>query len=71
MKNLVLIFIMMAFFAPLFSQSQLPAYGICAHRGAMDTHPENTISAFEEAIRLSVQMIELDVRLTVDKKLVI
>ena len=70
MKNLVLIFIMMVFSGPLFSQSQLPAYGICAHRGAMNTHPENTIPAFEEAIRLGVQMIELDVRMTEDKKLV-
>ena len=71
MKYLVLVFIMMAFSAPLFSQNQLPDYGICEHRGAMDTHPENTISAFKEAIRLGTQMIELDVRLTEDKKLVI
>lgn len=49
----------------------LPQKGICAHRGAMDTHPENTLPAFEEAIRLGVQMIELDVRLTKDKRLVI
>lgn len=49
----------------------LPSKGICAHRGAMNTHPENTIAAFEEAIRLGAQMIELDVRLTKDKKLVI
>ena len=49
----------------------MPARGICAHRGAMDTHPENTLSAFEEAVRLGVQMIELDVRLTKDEQLVI
>jgi len=49
----------------------LPDMGVCAHRGAMDTYPENTIPAFEEAIRLGVQMIELDVRLTKDKYLVI
>ena len=49
----------------------LPSRGICAHRGAMDTYPENTIPAFEAAIRLGAQMIELDVRMTKDKKLVI
>ena len=46
--------------------SALPSMGICAHRGAMETHPENTIAAFEEAIRLGAQMIEFDVRLTKD-----
>ena len=50
---------------------QMPKSGICAHRGASDTHPENTIIAFREAIRLGVQMIELDVMLTKDGKLVI
>lgn len=49
----------------------MPSRGICAHRGAMDTHPENTVSAFKEAVRLGVQMIELDVRLTKDEQLVI
>ena len=56
----------------LFAQkATLPSMGICAHRGAMDTHPENTITAFEEAVHVGVQMIELDVRMTKDKKLVI
>ena len=40
----------------------MPTRGICAHRGASDTHPENTIKAFREAIRLGAQMIEFDVR---------
>ena len=40
----------------------MPDRGICAHRGASDTHPENTIEAFREAIRLGAQMIEFDVR---------
>lgn len=52
-------------------RAPLPEKGICAHRGAMATHPENTIPAFEEAVRLGVQMIELDVRFTRDEKLVI
>ncbi len=50
---------------------QLPERGICAHRGAMETQPENTIAAFREAVRLGAQMIEFDVRLTKDKHLVI
>ena len=49
----------------------LPNKGICAHRGAMDTHPENTLAAFKEAVSLGVQMIELDVRMTKDEQLVI
>ena len=45
---------------------RLPKRGLCAHRGAMDTHPENTLSAFREAIRSGAHMIEFDVRLTAD-----
>ena len=47
----------------------MPARGICAHRGASDTHPENTLAAFREAIRLGAQMIEFDVALTEDGQL--
>ncbi len=36
---------------------QMPKRGICAHRGASVSHPENTIAAFEEAIRLGAHMI--------------
>ena len=50
---------------------QMPTRGICAHRGASDTHPENTITAFREAIRLGTQMIEFDVATTKDGKLVL
>src|SRR5690606_2702839 len=53
------------------AQIQLPVQGICAHRGAMSSHPENTIPAFMEAIRLGAHMIEFDVQITRDKKLVI
>ena len=69
----ILTLLVAAFFylQPVFAQTNLPEQGICAHRGAMDTHPENTIAAFKEAIRLQAQMIELDVRMTKDKQLVI
>jgi glycerophosphoryl diester phosphodiesterase len=44
----------------------MPARGLCAHRGGMATHPENTLPAFREALRLGAQMIEIDVRFTRD-----
>jgi glycerophosphoryl diester phosphodiesterase len=50
---------------------QLPQRGLCAHRGVMDTHPENTIPSLQEAIRLGAQMIEFDVQLTKDSVLVL
>ncbi len=50
---------------------KLSERGVCAHRGAIETHPENTLAAFKEAIRLGAHMIEFDVRMTKDKKLVI
>lgn len=53
------------------TSSELPERGICAHRGAMDTHPENTLAAFGEAVRLGAHMIEFDVRMTKDGHLVI
>ena len=49
----------------------LPSRGLCAHRGTMATHPENTLPAFREAVRLGVAMIELDVRMTADSHLVL
>jgi glycerophosphoryl diester phosphodiesterase len=73
--DIITVLLLLTFFA-LFAQEksdkiEMPERGICAHRGAMDTHPENTLSAFEEAIRLGAHMIEFDVRITKDKKLVI
>ena len=53
------------------SRVGLPDRGVCAHRGASDTHPENTLAAFREAIRLGAHMIEFDVYLTKDKELVV
>ena len=49
----------------------LPQRGICAHRGARFTHPENTLPAFQEAIHLGAHMIEFDVRMSQDGELVI
>lgn len=44
---------------------------IWAHRGASATAPENTIAAFEEAIRLGANGVELDVQRTADNHLVV
>lgn len=49
----------------------MPARGLCAHRGAMSTHPENTLPALEEAVRLGAHMIEFDIQLTKDGALVL
>lgn len=49
----------------------LPFRGLCAHRGAMSTHPENTIPALQEAVRLGAHMVEFDVQLTKDGALVL
>ena len=42
-----------------------------AHRGEHMQRPENTMPAFEEAIRLGADYFELDVRTTADGKLVL
>jgi glycerophosphoryl diester phosphodiesterase len=44
---------------------------IIAHRGYSSRYPENTLIAFEKALESDVQMIELDVTLTRDRKLVV
>ena len=49
----------------------LPTRGICAYRGASNTHPENTRAAFREAIRLRAHIIEMDVCFTKDRQLVL
>lgn len=42
-----------------------------AHRGEHLHHPENTMPAFEEAIRVGADFIEVDVQTTADGKLVL
>jgi glycerophosphoryl diester phosphodiesterase len=49
----------------------MPTRGISAHRGASTTHPENTLAAFREAIRLGVHQIEFDIRMTKDGHIVL
>jgi len=64
--------IMLLFVWAIVNHAQsLPSKGLCAHRGASSTHPENTKAAIIEAVNLGVQMIEFDVRKTKDNKLVV
>jgi len=44
---------------------------IIAHRGASAYEPENTIAAFERAISMGADWVELDVRLSADGHLVV
>jgi glycerophosphoryl diester phosphodiesterase len=44
---------------------------VVAHRGASSTFPENTLSAFAGAVDAGADMIELDVRCTLDNGLVV
>ncbi len=42
-----------------------------AHRGASDKAPQNTMAAFEKAIEMGADFIELDVHLTKDDEIVV
>lgn len=44
---------------------------IFAHRGASCSQPENTLPAFDEAVRIGADVIELDVQLTRDRRLAV
>lgn len=39
---------------------------VASHRGAHDKHPENSIGAIKEAIRLGVDIVEIDVKVSKD-----
>jgi len=53
-----------------FFQPLMPFQSI-AHRGASALAPENTLASFEKAIELGFDYIEIDVRLSKDKQLVV
>ncbi|MDP6051859.1 MAG: glycerophosphodiester phosphodiesterase family protein, partial [Candidatus Latescibacteria bacterium] len=44
---------------------------VVAHRGFSGEYPENTVIAFDEALKLEVDMIELDIHLSRDHELII
>lgn len=65
------VLLLLSLLVPPLLATALPTAGVAAHRGASGTHPENTLLAFREAVRLGVAMIELDVQLTADGVLVL
>lgn len=46
-------------------------FDIIAHKGASGVAPENTMAAFQLAVEMGVDMIELDVRNTLDEEIVV
>ena len=44
---------------------------IMAHRGASAVAPENTLAAFNAAVNMGADAVELDVKLTIDKEVII
>ncbi|WP_025729552.1 glycerophosphodiester phosphodiesterase family protein [Atopobacter phocae] len=44
---------------------------IFAHRGSRSTHPENTLPAFYEAVRLGCEGLECDVHLSLDEQVIV
>lgn len=52
----------------IFSQ---PTFDIEGHRGARGLYPENTITAFIEAVKLGVNTLEMDVVVSKDNQLVV
>jgi len=54
---------------PAFFAGPIPR--VIAHRGASGMAPENTMAAFDLAVELGCRYVELDVRLTADKKVVV
>lgn len=50
----------------------IPDFGaICAHRGVRSLAPENTMAAFELAVKCGAHLLETDVQMTVDEQLVL
>ncbi len=68
-KEFILLIVLAHFI--LFPEISVGETYVCAHRGDVKNAPENTIPAFQSAIKKGVQMIEFDVRMTKDGHLVI
>lgn len=77
----MLIFMALALFEPIIYQKIFAStnidglkgkeFEIIAHKGASGIAPENTLVAFQKALDLGVDMIELDVRHTKDEEIVV
>lgn len=71
LDRLLILFLALAVPRGAAAEPVMPAGGICAHRGGGTTHPENTLPALREAVRLGVPMVEFDLALTRDGELVL
>ncbi len=78
---IMLAFIGLSLFEPMIYQSIFAStsikrlkdkeFQIIAHKGASGVAPENTLAAFQKALDLNVDMIELDVRHTKDEEIIV
>ncbi len=57
---------LLAFCLAFASAAPALALDLQAHRGGRGLRPENTLAAFENAIRIGVTTLELDVAITAD-----
>lgn len=57
--------------APLADPRRDDGLWVIGHRGAAGLAPENTLASFAHAVRLGVDAVELDVRLSADQHLVV
>jgi glycerophosphoryl diester phosphodiesterase len=74
-KSVVIAFLLCMALLPLFAQNALPTpkHGktyVIAHRGAHSGIPENSLPAYQKAIDLGCDFIEIDIRTTKDGGLV-
>ena len=77
----LIVFIMLSIFEPwiyqnIFASSDISKlkgkeFKVIAHRGASGYAPENTISAIQRALDFGVDMIDIDVRMTKDREIVL
>ena len=65
------VFFSFAVFASIPALAQQKEVLVISHRGEHLRHPENTMPAFVEAVRVRADYIEVDVRTTADGKLVL
>ena len=67
MPRKVVFFLRLTLFALASASAfQAPAFDLQAHRGGRGLWPENTLVAFENAIRMGVTTLELDIAITSD-----
>src|SRR5262245_2154527 len=68
---IALLLLALALVAAAGAETAVPRVVVIAHRGEHLHHPENTLSAFQAAIDIGADYIELDVRTTSDGRLVL